>query len=153
MRPHPVSVHGDSGGPTYMDVETSSETKRRVIGITSHAYDPNDYAKGGVDTRVDVWLDWIDDKNDFGLHRWNPRLVRCSRDYRLPIMTRPRKLAEKVLRALKEKRARPVSGVDEGGCTQAGLPAPLLLLLAGLVFGCCDDALWNAVFPESKFQK
>lgn len=52
--------HGDSGGPTYLAVETPHARSRRVIGITSHAYDESDCAKGGVDTRVDVWLDWID---------------------------------------------------------------------------------------------
>ena len=52
--------HGDSGGPTYMRVETQSSEKWRVIGITSHAYDESDCQKGGVDTRVDSWLEWID---------------------------------------------------------------------------------------------
>ena len=52
--------HGDSGGPTYFDVETSYEDKRRLIGVTSHSYDREDCLKGGVDTRVDYWLDWID---------------------------------------------------------------------------------------------
>jgi len=52
--------HGDSGGPTYMEVETSSSIKRRVIGVTSRAYDQSDCAKGGVDTRVDFFVDWLD---------------------------------------------------------------------------------------------
>lgn len=54
--------HGDSGGPTYMTIETDLTNKQRVIGITSHAYDAEDCAKGGVDTRVDSYLDWLDDK-------------------------------------------------------------------------------------------
>ncbi len=52
--------HGDSGGPSYMDVETTEDYSRRVVGITSHAYDESDCMKGGVDTRVDVWFEWID---------------------------------------------------------------------------------------------
>jgi hypothetical protein len=52
--------HGDSGGPTYLDIETHSSRKERLIGVTSHAYDATDCAKGGLDTRVDVWLDWLD---------------------------------------------------------------------------------------------
>ena len=52
--------HGDSGGPSYMTVTTDSPKKRRVVGITSHAYDESDCEKGGIDTRVDVWLDWIE---------------------------------------------------------------------------------------------
>lgn len=51
--------HGDSGGPTYMEVSTPHDIKARVIGITSHAYDQSDCNKGGVDTRVDAYLDWI----------------------------------------------------------------------------------------------
>lgn len=52
--------HGDSGGPSYMAVQTTATRKERVVGITSHAYDNTDCAKGGVDTRVNVWLDWLD---------------------------------------------------------------------------------------------
>ncbi len=52
--------HGDSGGPTYLEVETPHARKTRLIGITSHAYDESDCLKGGVDTRVDSWLGWID---------------------------------------------------------------------------------------------
>ena len=51
--------HGDSGGPTYLTIDTDGERKDRVIGITSHAYDQEDCNKGGVDTRADVWLDWL----------------------------------------------------------------------------------------------
>lgn len=58
--------HGDSGGPTYLTVDTAHERTRRVVGITSHAYDQSDCAKGGVDTRVDVWLSWIDEKMTAG---------------------------------------------------------------------------------------
>lgn len=54
--------HGDSGGPTYMKVSTDSPKKWRVIGITSHAYDESDCEKGGIDTRVDAWLEWIEEE-------------------------------------------------------------------------------------------
>jgi nitroreductase len=53
--------HGDSGGPSFMEVETDHARNERVVGITSHAYDKvADCAVGGIDTRVDAWLDWID---------------------------------------------------------------------------------------------
>ena len=52
--------HGDSGGPTFLTLSGHYTFPRRVIGITSHAYDDEDCNKGGVDTRVDVWLDWLD---------------------------------------------------------------------------------------------
>jgi len=54
--------HGDSGGPSYLTIETETARKERVIGVTSHAYDQTDCQKGGVDSRVDVWLDWINDE-------------------------------------------------------------------------------------------
>lgn len=53
--------HGDSGGPSYAIIDTDHTRSRRVVGITSHAYDAEDCNKGGVDTRVDVWFDWIDE--------------------------------------------------------------------------------------------
>lgn len=54
--------HGDSGGPTYMTVNSNTINKKRLIGITSRAYDETDCAKGGVDVRVDAWLDWIEEQ-------------------------------------------------------------------------------------------
>jgi hypothetical protein len=58
--------HGDSGGPSFFNVETTLEHSKRVVGITSHAYDQTDCQKGGVDTRVDAWLDWIDEQMTLG---------------------------------------------------------------------------------------
>jgi len=53
--------HGDSGGPTFLEIETDSSVTFRQIGVTSHAYDETDcFETGGVDTRVDYYLDWID---------------------------------------------------------------------------------------------
>jgi uncharacterized protein (TIGR03382 family) len=49
--------HGDSGGPSYLN---TSGDEWRVVGVTSHAYDQEDCNKGGVDTRVDAYLSWID---------------------------------------------------------------------------------------------
>lgn len=66
--------HGDSGGPSYMTVQTTGKIKERVVGITSHAYDKTDCQKGGVDTRVDAWLDWMEQEMkkacDSGLRVW-----------------------------------------------------------------------------------
>ena len=53
--------HGDSGGPTFLFVDSDSEEKMRLIGVTSHAYDESDCAStGGVDTRVGPYLEWIE---------------------------------------------------------------------------------------------
>jgi hypothetical protein len=52
--------HGDSGGPTYIDIDGGGSIPRRVIGVTSHAYDGEGCVKGGVDTRVDAWREWIE---------------------------------------------------------------------------------------------
>lgn len=60
---------GDSGGPTYMDVVTQDGLQPRVIGITSHAYDDAICYKGGLDTRVDAWLEWIDSKMRAGCEK------------------------------------------------------------------------------------
>ncbi len=67
--------HGDSGGPTFMQVDSDTWSKWRVIGITSHSYDLTDCAsEGGVDTRVDFYLDWIDEQMraacDDGTRSW-----------------------------------------------------------------------------------
>ena len=55
--------HGDSGGPSFAWVGQGTEETMRLVGVTSHAYDSSDCeSKGGVDTRVDYFLDWIDDE-------------------------------------------------------------------------------------------
>jgi hypothetical protein len=113
--------HGDSGGPTYLDVETISETKRRVVGITSHAYDESDCQKGGVDTRVDVWLAWIDEKMTAGCTAGTrvwcevPGIIPASY-YDTPV----------------DEGGDENGDEEKGGCTQTGVPAPLLFLLLGL---------------------
>lgn len=53
--------HGDSGGPTFIEVETDSPVTQRLVGVTSHAYDRTDCnSKGGVDTRVQAYREWIE---------------------------------------------------------------------------------------------
>jgi hypothetical protein len=55
--------HGDSGGPSFMEVESDSSEPYRVVGVTSHAYDYTDCdEKGGVDTRVGYHLEWIEEQ-------------------------------------------------------------------------------------------
>lgn len=55
--------HGDSGGPTFLEVAADTTDLTRLVGVTSHAYDETDCAeKGGVDTRVDHYLTWIDEE-------------------------------------------------------------------------------------------
>ncbi|MEO1233742.1 MAG: S1 family peptidase [Myxococcota bacterium] len=51
---------GDSGGPTYLNVAPGTAFPRRVVGVTSHAYDESLCDEGGLDTRVDAYLDWLD---------------------------------------------------------------------------------------------
>ncbi len=53
--------HGDSGGPTFVDIQTTLTESQRVIGVTSRAYNLQaDCNLGGVDARVDDAVDWID---------------------------------------------------------------------------------------------
>jgi len=55
--------HGDSGGPSFAWVGQGTTDTMRLVGVTSHAYDSSDCAEtGGVDTRVDFYLDWIDEE-------------------------------------------------------------------------------------------
>ena len=56
--------NGDSGGPTFLAMEdTDQPFVDRLIGVTSHSYDETLCTQtGGVDTRVDFFLDWIDDE-------------------------------------------------------------------------------------------
>jgi hypothetical protein len=52
---------GDSGGPTY--VSLVSETGRvtwRLVGLSSHSYGATGCLRGGVDTRLDAYRDWLD---------------------------------------------------------------------------------------------
>ena len=57
--------YGDSGGGTYLKLPNGEQ---RLIGITAHSYDSEECSKGGVDTRVDAYLDWIDDTiEEYGL--------------------------------------------------------------------------------------
>ena len=52
--------HGDSGGPTFAAIGAGGGGLRQ-IGVTSHAWDGDSGCQtGGVDTRVDRYLDWID---------------------------------------------------------------------------------------------
>jgi hypothetical protein len=49
--------HGDSGGPSFKSIDG----EYRLVGVTSHAYDQNDcFETGGVDTRIDPYLEWIE---------------------------------------------------------------------------------------------
>lgn len=51
--------HGDSGGPSFWENGDST----LLVGVTSHAYDDSDcFETGGVDTRVDHFLTWINDE-------------------------------------------------------------------------------------------
>ena len=56
--------HGDSGGPSFLEMEDQDQPfTRRLIGVTSHAYDDTDcFETGGVDTRVDFYAAWIDEE-------------------------------------------------------------------------------------------
>ena len=51
----PQNCHGDSGGPALAELAGT-----RVVGVVSRSFDlSNQCLNGGVDTRVDAYLDWI----------------------------------------------------------------------------------------------
>jgi len=65
----PHKCHGDSGGPTYVEVEADTADLERVIGVTSRAYNATDDCNlGGVDMRVDPFYDWIDEELRWACH-------------------------------------------------------------------------------------
>jgi V8-like Glu-specific endopeptidase len=55
----PQQCFGDSGGPTYMDIGEKSPV---VVGVTSRGYDWGDCNSGGVETRADIFFDWLDER-------------------------------------------------------------------------------------------
>ena len=51
--------YGESGGPTFLEIDG----QMKVIGVTSRGYDDNsDCITAGIDTRVDPFLDWIEEE-------------------------------------------------------------------------------------------
>jgi hypothetical protein len=55
----PQQCFGDSGGPTFLDIK---DERPVVIGVTSRGYDWGDCNKGGVETRVDIFFNWLDER-------------------------------------------------------------------------------------------
>ena len=51
----PQNCHGDSGGPAL----TALGGEPRVVGVVSRSFQSNACDNGGIDTRVDAYLDWI----------------------------------------------------------------------------------------------
>jgi MYXO-CTERM domain-containing protein len=61
--PTAQKCHGDSGGPTFLEVDDGLLPRQRVVGITSRAYNSTDDCNiGGVDMRVDAYRAWIVDQ-------------------------------------------------------------------------------------------
>jgi hypothetical protein len=53
--PEPQNCNGDSGGPAFVDLGDGL----RVAGVVSRSYTGDTCTAGGIDTRVDRYLDWI----------------------------------------------------------------------------------------------
>ncbi len=129
--PVPQKCHGDSGGPTFLAYTDGKTPAQRLIGVTSHAYDETDCNRGGVDTRVDVWREWIETQLTTACtNGWR---IDCTNGGVLPVPTAPRPPT-------------PPGGTggtsyytpaepDDGGCNATGAAglgtalAPLLLLV------------------------
>ena len=83
--------HGDSGGPSFAWVGQDTTQTMRLVGVTSHAYDASDCAEtGGVDTRVDFYLEWIDSEMraacDAGTRVWCDEPGILPTDYYEPVV-------------------------------------------------------------------
>lgn len=57
-----VKCYGDSGGPTYMEVESTFALKKRLIGVTFMNGAEGPCEIDGWDTRIDTNLDWIEEQ-------------------------------------------------------------------------------------------
>ena len=56
----PQPCKGDSGGPTFMEIENQAPV---VIGVTSRSYDNESICNnGGIETRTDVFFPWLDER-------------------------------------------------------------------------------------------
>lgn len=55
----PLNCHGDSGGPTYAHVGGDRLPSQVLIGITSRSFGSSDCLGAVVDSRLDVYRDWI----------------------------------------------------------------------------------------------
>lgn len=111
--------HGDSGGPTFLTVDTEASIKVRMVGVTSHTWDETDCAEtGGVDTRVDYYLDWIDEtmrsRCEDGSRTW------CD----VPGILPP---------PIPMEEAELLEDIRLVGCTAVGRGPSPVLLLAGLL--------------------
>jgi hypothetical protein len=56
----PQNCQGDSGGPAFLDFDGES----RLVGTVSRgpSSDQSDCSQGGIDSRVDPYLEWISDR-------------------------------------------------------------------------------------------
>lgn len=59
--PVPQKCFGDSGGPTILEVYDGRSPARRLVGVTSRAFDLSGCNRGGVDTRAELYRAWIDE--------------------------------------------------------------------------------------------
>ncbi|HVV86107.1 MAG TPA: trypsin-like serine protease [Kofleriaceae bacterium] len=100
----PQNCNGDSGGPALVELDGT-----RTVGIVSRSFDgmPN-CLNGGVDTRVDAYLDWITAQGVTDLPCGSGNAAACKDD----------------------------DDGDDGGCCSTSRHAPGgSILLAGLVAG------------------
>lgn len=58
--PTPMTCLGDSGGPTFGEIDDGLLPTQRLLAVTSRAYDASVCEVGGVATRTDAFRDWID---------------------------------------------------------------------------------------------
>ena len=118
--------HGDSGGPTFLHIETTTDDSMRLIGVTSHSYDQSDCERtGGVDTRVDYYLDWIDAADARRVRGRHAGLVRGARD--------PRPADDRSAGGHGRRVRRRRRGREKGVRMRSAAASPLPAILAGLL--------------------
>ena len=73
----PQNCHGDSGGPALADLGRG----QRIVGVVSRSFDGGgECLNGGIDTRVDAYLDWIHGKVTTGIPCGSGLSPKCASD-------------------------------------------------------------------------
>ena len=68
--------YGDSGGPAFLALTQGDQTYEVLVGVTSRSYNSEVCNQGGINTRTDSYLEWIQQEMYLGCERGTR--VSCS---------------------------------------------------------------------------
>ena len=58
--------YGDSGGPAFIELTQGENTYEVLVGVTSRSYNSDMCNQGGINTRTDSYLEWIQNEMSLG---------------------------------------------------------------------------------------